>query len=204
MIRVLFLTESFHPVLGGGETHVRRLGARLVARGHRVTVITRRGEAGWPAEDEVDGIRVRRVRPAGPARIGKYLMVPAALRALAHEGPRHDLVVIRSTRVLGVPGLLAARALDRPVILQPETNGELRGEARDKLLRWETFGTAFDPPIPATIKPLILITLLFLALQAISNLIHDWNKGPEIHSVTDDLDMPDEVLSGNPPKPDQK
>jgi TRAP-type C4-dicarboxylate transport system permease small subunit len=76
------------------------------------------------------------------------------------------------------------------------------GEARDKLLRWETFGTAFDPPIPATIKPLILLTLVFLALQAISNLYHDWNKGPEIHSVTDDLDMPDEVLSGNPPKPD--
>jgi glycosyltransferase involved in cell wall biosynthesis len=129
LIRVLFLTESFHPVLGGGETHVRRLGAHLVARGHRATVITRRGEAGWAVEDEVDGIRVRRVPPAGPARIGKYLMVPAALRALAREGPRHDLVVVRSTRVLGVPGLVGARALNRPVILQPETNGELSGEA---------------------------------------------------------------------------
>jgi glycosyltransferase involved in cell wall biosynthesis len=129
LIRVLFLTESFHPVLGGGETHVRQLGGHLVARGHRATVITRRGEAGWAAEDEVDGIRVRRVPPAGPSRIGKYLMLPAALRALAREGPRHDLLVVRSTRVLGVPGLLGARLLGRPVILQPETNGELSGEA---------------------------------------------------------------------------
>ena len=48
------------------------------------------------------------------------------------------------------------------------------GEARAKFLRWETFGTAFDPPIPATIKPLVLTMLLFLALQAISNLIRDW------------------------------
>ena len=48
------------------------------------------------------------------------------------------------------------------------------GESKAKFLRWETFGTAFDPPIPATIKPLVLTMLLFLALQAISNLIRDW------------------------------
>lgn len=61
------------------------------------------------------------------------------------------------------------------------------GEARDKLLRWETFGTAFDPPIPATIKPLILVTLLFLAIQSVSNLIYDWNKAPESHDPEPDL-----------------
>lgn len=48
------------------------------------------------------------------------------------------------------------------------------GEAAAKFWRWETFGTAFDPPIPATNKPLILATLLVLALQAVSNLIRDW------------------------------
>ena len=129
MTRVLFLAESFHPVLGGGEMHVRRLGASLVAMGHEATVVTRRGEAAWPADDEVDGIRVRRVPPAGPGRTGKYLMVPAAVRAVLREGRHHDLIVVRATRVLGLPGLLAARALGRPVILQPEINGELSGEA---------------------------------------------------------------------------
>ena len=48
------------------------------------------------------------------------------------------------------------------------------GESKAKFLRWETFGTAYDPPIPATIKPLVLTMLLFLALQATSNLIRDW------------------------------
>lgn len=65
------------------------------------------------------------------------------------------------------------------------------GEAKAKLLRWEKFGTAFDPPIPATMKPLILLTLLLLAIQAISNLIHDWNKPPEIHDPADELDTPE-------------
>lgn len=49
-------------------------------------------------------------------------------------------------------------------------------DALQKLLSWERFGTKFNPPIPATIKPLILITMALLALQAISNLIYDWNK----------------------------
>lgn len=48
------------------------------------------------------------------------------------------------------------------------------GEANAKFWRWETFGTAFDPPLPATIKPLILTMMLFLSLQVISNLIRDW------------------------------
>ncbi len=61
-------------------------------------------------------------------------------------------------------------------------------EARDKLLRWETFGTAFDPPIPATLKPLILLVVALVALQAVSNLICDWNKEKEIHTPADDLD----------------
>src|SRR3546814_12131105 len=36
-------------------------------------------------------------------------------------------------------------------------------EARDKLLRWETFGTAWDPPIPATMKPLVLLVVVLIA-----------------------------------------
>ncbi|MEM8813639.1 MAG: TRAP transporter small permease [Pseudomonadota bacterium] len=60
------------------------------------------------------------------------------------------------------------------------------GEAMAKLLRWETFGTAWDPPIPATMKPLILITVVLIAVQAVSNLICDWNRGKEIHLPTDD------------------
>lgn len=47
-------------------------------------------------------------------------------------------------------------------------------EAVVKFFRWERFGTAFDPPIPATNKPLILITLALLSLQATSNLVRDW------------------------------
>jgi len=129
LTRVLFLTESFHPVLGGGEAHIRELGRRLVRSGITATVVTRRGEEAWPVREELDGIRVVRVPPTGPGRSGKYLMVPAALRALRRERSAYDVVVVRGTRVLGLPGLLAARALGKGVVLQPELNGEMSGEA---------------------------------------------------------------------------
>lgn len=70
------------------------------------------------------------------------------------------------------------------------------GEAKAKFMRWETFGTAFDPPIPATIKPLILITLFLLAIQAISNLIYDWNREPESHEPAIDAELsPEEIAA---------
>lgn len=62
-------------------------------------------------------------------------------------------------------------------------------EALTKLLRWEAFGTAWDPPIPGTIKPAILILVVMVSLQALSNLIADWNKAPEHHSPADEIDQ---------------
>ncbi len=54
-------------------------------------------------------------------------------------------------------------------------------------MRWETFGTAWDPPILATMKPLLLVTVVLVALQAVAHLISDWNKEPEIHTPADEV-----------------
>ena len=46
-------------------------------------------------------------------------------------------------------------------------------------MTWEKFGTFWDPPIPAVMKPLILISIVLMALQSINNLIIDWGKDKE-------------------------
>ena len=51
----------------------------------------------------------------------------------------------------------------------------------------ETFGTAWDPPLPGLVKPAILVIIALVAVQAISNLISDWNKAPE-HLAHNDID----------------
>ena len=63
------------------------------------------------------------------------------------------------------------------------------GEASQQFYRWETLGTAFDPPIPATLTPAVLIVVTLVWLQAISNLIRDWNEEPHVHTAADDIDQ---------------
>lgn len=69
------------------------------------------------------------------------------------------------------------------------------GEAYEKVMRWETYGTAFDPPIPATMKPLVMIVVLLVALQAIVNLIADWRREAETHGVVDETEFEDIITS---------
>lgn len=57
-----------------------------------------------------------------------------------------------------------------------------------KFYKWEMFGTAFDPPIPATVQPAVLIVVVLVAIQAVLNLIADWNLEPEVHTAADDFD----------------
>ena len=56
-----------------------------------------------------------------------------------------------------------------------------------KFYNWEMFGTAFDPPIPATIQPMVLIVIVLVAVQYVANLFADWHLEPEIHT-SDDMD----------------
>ncbi|RYH11583.1 TRAP transporter small permease subunit [Tropicimonas sp. IMCC6043] len=58
----------------------------------------------------------------------------------------------------------------------------------NKFYKWEMFGTAFDPPIPATVLPAILIVMTLIAVQAVINLINDWNLEKVVHSAADDVD----------------
>lgn len=48
-------------------------------------------------------------------------------------------------------------------------------EAWEGLIIWEKFDSAWAPPIPAVTQPLVLLTMVFVAIQAVSNLIMDWN-----------------------------
>jgi TRAP-type mannitol/chloroaromatic compound transport system permease small subunit len=57
----------------------------------------------------------------------------------------------------------------------------------NKLYKWELYGSAFNPPIPATLQPMVLIVITLVATQAVLNLFQDWNKVPEVH--TDEPDQ---------------
>jgi glycosyltransferase involved in cell wall biosynthesis len=62
-MRILMVTPSFHPSVGGVETHVRRVSECLASRGHPVTVLT---HSDAPGEEALESLTVRRLPRANP------------------------------------------------------------------------------------------------------------------------------------------
>ncbi len=124
---VCLLIGTFHPVVGGGETHARMLGRALIERGVAVQVVTRLTDARLPRLDTVDGITVHRVGNPGSPRWGKYRMLIPALLALYRLRRTYDVLYVCGLRVLGVTGLAAAHWTGKRCILRAEAMGEMSG-----------------------------------------------------------------------------
>ena len=58
-MRIAQMVSSYHPLIGGVETHVRRLAQGCAEAGDHVTVLTHQ-VGGPPADEWIDAVRVRR------------------------------------------------------------------------------------------------------------------------------------------------
>ena len=125
--RVLFLAETYHPVLGGGEKHTRSLACGLAARGFAVDVITRRSSDDLAPREEDHGVTIHRVGPSGTGRGRKFAMVPETLSLARTLVRGKDVVMNGGTRVLALPARIAVRGTRCGLVLRPELNGELDG-----------------------------------------------------------------------------
>jgi glycosyltransferase involved in cell wall biosynthesis len=63
-MKILQITNSFHPVIGGQEKVVLEISKGLVSEGHKVTVLTTdyMCESGMPIKDKVEGLDVVRLK----------------------------------------------------------------------------------------------------------------------------------------------
>ncbi|MBZ5596315.1 MAG: glycosyltransferase family 4 protein [Acidobacteriia bacterium] len=59
-MRILILSASYSPVLGGLQTATRALARHLVEKGQRVVVVTNRYPRSLPPQETIDGVSVRR------------------------------------------------------------------------------------------------------------------------------------------------
>lgn len=126
--RVCLLTESFYPIVGGGEVHARQLSEALIERSVPVLVVTQRRPAGVPHREVVGRVPVERVASGGSDRWGKYLMLPTAFLHLIRRRSRYDVIYVCGMRTLGLPALLAGGLLGKPVVLRAESRTEMSGE----------------------------------------------------------------------------
>jgi glycosyltransferase involved in cell wall biosynthesis len=127
-LRVLILTETYRPEIGGGERQAAVLGAGLKRRGHQVMLLTRHSRPGLADEETIDGMPVVRVGPIGPGRRRKWGLLFTVLPALLRLRGRYDVVLVSGFRLLAVPALLASRRTGAPVVLKADSVGEFSGE----------------------------------------------------------------------------
>jgi glycosyltransferase involved in cell wall biosynthesis len=125
--RLCLLTETYYPVVGGGEKQTQMLAADLVANGIDVFVMTRRSSRDLAGIDSVDGVRVCRVSPVGAARWPRWRMVFTSLALLARLRHDYDIIVVSGFKALGLSAVVAARLFGKQCILKADSNGEMSG-----------------------------------------------------------------------------
>src|SRR3954467_12537252 len=99
-MRVLILSWEYPPLIEGGlARHVRKLAENLVAQGTEVHVLTR-GHEESPAEEELEGMLVHRVRePERPCDLSEFVtwiehMNADMLAAGVEVGDAHQFDVV--------------------------------------------------------------------------------------------------------------
>jgi glycosyltransferase involved in cell wall biosynthesis len=119
-MRILMVAARCYPFMGGIETHIQEVGPRLVARGHAIEVLTTDPSGELPVEEEVGGMRVRRV-PAWPKELDFYL-APGIYAAIRRGS--WDLIHFQGYSTFVAPiGLLAAIRRDLPFVLTFHSGG---------------------------------------------------------------------------------
>lgn len=64
IVKILFLSELFHPHIGGCEIRFYELGKRLAKKGHTINVLTVRYDPNLPKTEKINGITVHRISNA--------------------------------------------------------------------------------------------------------------------------------------------
>lgn len=129
-LRILQVSARYRPYVGGTEIHTREVAVELSRRGHDVTVLTTDPGADLPAEEDLDGVRVVRVR-AWPRGSDLYL-APGLVKVIDTQD--WDLVHVQGYHTAVAPvALWAAQRRDLPTALTFHSGGHssrLRNLAR--------------------------------------------------------------------------
>ena len=134
-MKICIFTETYHPVVGGGETQARLLAEGLITNGHSVIVLTRRSDAALRQDENYGAVSVYRLAPVGSGQFKKWGLLLSSLPALVRLRDRYDLIFVSGYRIIGLTALLAGKLFRKPVILKADSQGEMSGEFFESGLR---------------------------------------------------------------------
>ena len=124
---VCLLTETYYPVIGGGETQARTLAEDLVEHGFRVLVVTRRSDPTLEKLEQIAGVTVCRTPPVGSGQYKRWSLVFTCLPVLLARRREYNLIYVSGFKALGLTAVLVSRLLGKRCILKADSNGEMSG-----------------------------------------------------------------------------
>lgn len=125
---VCFLIEGYCPIVGGTQTQTRLLADDLIARGFKVSVVTRRSSHAFPQEEIVGGARVVRVPPAGDGQRKRWWMLFTVTPKLLELNHEYETIFVTGFRTIGVSAVIACMLAGKKCVLRAVSAGEMSGE----------------------------------------------------------------------------
>ena len=137
-LNVLMVTTRYFPYMGGIETHVYEVGRRLASRGISVSILTTvpyTSATPLPKEEEIEGVRIIRVRAWPPQR--DYCIAPEMFSRIKYG--TWDLVHCQGCHTFVPPlAMLAAKEAKIPYIVTFHTGGHSSSfRNRIRSLQWK-------------------------------------------------------------------
>jgi glycosyltransferase involved in cell wall biosynthesis len=115
-LKIVMVSAGFWPTIGGAERQALELSAALAARGHGVTVLTRR-VGKLPARETVRGVTVRRLPSPGGVLDAPVFLVGAFVWLMLHW-VEWDAVHAHLAGSPAIAAALAGRMLGRPALVK--------------------------------------------------------------------------------------
>ena len=133
---ICIFTETYYPVIGGGETQACLLAEGLVASGYSVILLTRRSDPSLRKVEHYGSITVYRLPPVGSGQLKKWGLLFSSLPKLIQLRRQYDIIFVSGFRIVGISAVLVSKLFGKVCVLKADSQGEMSGTFfKDGLVR---------------------------------------------------------------------
>ena len=127
-MKICIFTETYYPMVGGGENQAQLLVKGLIDSGHSVIILTRRSDTSLKKQERYGKVDVYRLAPVGSGQLKKWGLLLSSIPALIRLHDHYDLIFVSGFRIIGLTAVLVGKLFRKPVVLKADSQGEMSGE----------------------------------------------------------------------------
>lgn len=127
-LKICIFTETYFPVVGGGENQARALAESLVEKGYSIIILTRRSDSSLKSTEKLGLTTVYRLPLVGDGQFRKWSLLLTSLPALVKLRHQYDLLFVSGFRRVGIAAVLISKMLKKGCVLKADSLGEFSGD----------------------------------------------------------------------------